>query len=105
LRQHLVSVSVSNLLICLASPLSGLSVLHPGIIHRDLKPQNVLLDGAGRAKLIDFGLSRAKTALESYVMTDTGGTPGEGCHSFGRQWHSWSVFYDNAFLMIITFIS
>jgi serine/threonine protein kinase len=39
--------------------LEGLSYVHTqGVVHRDLKPENLLLDGNGRIKLSDFGVSR-----------------------------------------------
>ncbi len=39
--------------------LSGLGFAHGrGVVHRDLKPENVILEADGRARLLDFGLSR-----------------------------------------------
>jgi serine/threonine protein kinase len=46
-----------------------------GVIHRDIKPENILIDGRGRAYLIDFGLARF---FEDVTLTSTGsllGTP------------------------------
>jgi serine/threonine-protein kinase len=54
----------------------GLAVAHAaGIVHRDVKPGNVLVLPDGRAKISDFGISRARGAAS---LTDTGtimGTP------------------------------
>lgn len=54
----------------------GLAEVHSlGIVHRDLKPKNIMIDKEGRAKIMDFGLSRTPHGLHLTQAGHIVGTP------------------------------
>jgi serine/threonine protein kinase len=46
-----------------------------GILHRDISPQNILVNKVGQAKLIDFGIARAKSGAEAQSQEPGGQDP------------------------------
>ena len=48
----------------------ALKVAHrAGLLHLDIKPANVMHDGSGGFRLLDFGISQASQAMEGPAQT------------------------------------
>eukprot|EP00899_Mesostigma_viride_P024275 jgi/Mesvir1/5031/Mv02238-RA.1 len=63
LDAHSAACSLDKIRQLMNQLLSGLQYLQEcWVWHRDIKPQNLLLDGDGRLKICDFGLSRSAFA-------------------------------------------
>ena len=69
-------LTVPETLSLMKQMLAGLAEAHSqGVVHRDLKPQNIMVDGSGVVRIMDFGIART---ADSATMTGTSemmGTP------------------------------
>ncbi len=74
---------------CEAARQAALGLQHAherGLVHRDVKPSNVMLDRAGRARLLDLGLARSFGAAAADTLTGRGVLLGTADYLAPEQW-------------------
>ena len=64
------TLPVADLVTWLEDIASALDFMHgKGVIHRDLSPENILFDDEGRARIADFGISKAVVGQTSLTKS------------------------------------
>ena len=58
------------------------------VVHRDVKPGNVMIDGKGRVKVLDFGLAAQIRTSLSRASQAYRGTSGTGPYMAPEQWRA-----------------